>query len=71
MKTAIITNNDPAKVASAESALNRMEDMNMIDKWRKKTKILNVVWSFTTEEDARYIASYFMNRIGFDRVQRL
>lgn len=70
MNTTIITSNEPAKVARAESALAKMEDVNMIDKWHMTKKITKVVWNFTTEEDARDIASYFMNRIGFEYVQR-
>ena len=70
-ETTIITENDPVKVAIAESALTTMEDINIIDKWRKVRKIKRVFWNFTTEEDARYIASYFMNRIRFEYVQRL
>lgn len=70
MKPSIITSYEPAKVSSAEKELGNMKQANMIGEWNKFRTITTVVWYFETEEDAREVAPLFMNRFGFEYVQR-
>lgn len=70
MKASIITSYEPAKVISAEKELGNMKQAKMIGEWDKVRKITKVVWNFETEEDAREVAPIFMNRFGFEYVQR-
>ena len=70
MSATIITGNEPAKVARADSVLTVMEDENKIDKWYKTEKQTTVVWSFMEQSDTDRAAKLFMNRIGFEYVQR-
>lgn len=70
MKSTIITEYDPAKVARAEAELDNMRKAKVIGEWYKTRKITKIVWNFKSESDARDIASIFMNRMGFESVSR-
>lgn len=70
MSATIITGNEPAKVARADSILSTWEDQNKIDKYYLTEKQTTVVWSFRENVDADLAARLFMNDIGFEYVQR-
>lgn len=70
MKNAVITSNEPVKVMQAENELSNMERANMIGTWHKTKKITKVVWEFSTEDDAKEMSSFFMNRVRFEEVLR-
>ena len=70
MKSTIITEYDPAKVARAEAELDSMRKANVIGEWYKTRKITKIVWNFKSESDARDITSIFINRMGFESVSR-
>lgn len=72
MKSVVITSKEPMKVEMAKNWLTIIEDENAIDKFHVEEKQTNVIWSFSNECDANFVARVFMNdkTFGFEYVKR-